>query len=355
MELKFDYTEGNHFKWGYGDEWFNSPDNNKKFKIHLGYVSRPVESFRLECIRAAKLIASKATKPIIVGLSGGSDSQMVCLSFREANVPYKAVIVCMHLDGSLINEHDIKTAYVFCEKYNVEYLEHHLNLDEYYKGQGKEYAEKYSFTGLETIVQCSTMDFVGNDYCYIMGGGDVIFSVYNNAFTPDLIHPKLQGFENLTKPVWWQSGPPVMQHMLAMGYEGTSKFFLYTPELVAAYLSDPVVKDFQQAQDAIYQIYINWHRDHKMWWKCFHLLYKPLMAIREWPEMIVVRKFTGFEHLQKKINGETLEVTYQKLLADAAGDDVKWQVVCPLIEDLAEYILTPHTHSLESTRIANTQ
>lgn len=351
MELKFEYTEGNHYKWGYGDEWFNRPDANKKFKIHLGFATKPILSFRQECIRAAKLIAEKATKPIIVGLSGGSDSQMVCLSFRAANIPYKAVIVRMYgLDGELINEHDIKTAYAFCEKYDVEYLEHHLDLDKYYRGKGKEYAETYGLTGLETIVQCSTIDFVAKDYCYIMGGGDVIFSIYHNGCTPDIVQPKLERFENLTKPVWWQSGPPVMQHMLTIGCEGTSKFFLYTPELVASYLSDPVVKDFQRTQDAIYQIYIGWHKNHKMWWKCFHMLYKPLMTFREFPEMIVVRKFTGFENLQKTVNEEMLDVTYQRILTEAAGAKVKGQIVCPLITDLLDYLLTPHTHSLEATR-----
>lgn len=355
MEPKFEYTQNNHYKWGYGDEWYNTPDNLKKFKIHLGYTTRPVERFREECIKAAKLIFSKATKPIIVGLSGGSDSQMVCLSFREAGIPYKAVIVRMlNSSGNLMNEHDIKTAYKFCEKYNVEYIEHTINLDEFYNTTGKEYAQKYGLTGSETIVQTSTMDFVCKDYCYIMAGGDIIFTVYNNSVTPDIVQPKLDGFDKMSVPVWWQSGPPVMQHMLAMGYEGTSKFFLYTPELIAAYLTDPVVEDFRRAQNAVYTTHLNWHKHPKMWWKCFHYLYKPLMTAREWPELIVTRKFTGFESLYATVDNEMLEVKYQKLLAEAAGGKSAGQAICPTIANLITYITTEHTHSLEATKYIKT-
>lgn len=352
MELAFEYTENNHFKWGFGDEWYNYPDPEKQYKIQLGYTTRPVKRFREECIHAAKLIAGKATKPIIVGLSGGSDSQMACLSFITAGIPIKVVILNM-LDnhGKLVNDHDIKNAYAFCEKYNIEYINFELNVDEFYATTGKEYAKKYGFTGVHTIIQCATMDFVGKDYCYIMAGGDIVFAPYKSYITPDVSLPLLSNLDDMVKPVWWQTPLPIMQHMITMGYEGTSKFYLYTPELIASYLTDPVVTDFLNAQDIIYEVFCKWHPNSRMWWRCFHMLFKPLMTQREWPEMLPARKYTGFEQLQGKNFNSGKEILFQKYIDEAANGVSEGQVITTPILDLISYITTPHTHNLVATKL----
>lgn len=355
MEPKFDYTHNNHFKWGYGDEWYNRADPDKQFKLQLGYTTRPVKSFREECVNAAKLIAEKATKPICIGLSGGSDSQMACLSFREAGIPYKAVIVRLYdREGDLLNEHDIKTAYKFCEKFNVEYIEHNVNIDAYYRSVGYEYAKKYGFTLIETLLQCSTMDFVCKDYCYIMAGGDIIFSPYYKSITPDIDQTSLSFNDKISAPVWIQKGSPVMQHMVEMGYEGTSKFFLYTPELIAAYLTDPIPTDFLKAKDVIYEVFFNWQKSPSIWWRCYHLMHKPLMTIREFPEMVLARKYHGFERLEGFLEGKYFQERpfdyYQDLISKAAGGITSGQAVVPLIEDLIKYVTTEHDYPLLATR-----
>lgn len=346
MELKFDYTENNHFKWGWGDEWFNEPDPNKQYKIHLGYVTRPVQSFRQECINTARLIGAKATKPIIVGLSGGSDSQMVCLSFREAGIPFKVVIVKLFTDdGELRNDHDIKTAYEFCKKFNIEWIDFDLNVDEFYATKGVEYAEKYGFTGVQVLIQCATMDFVGKDYCYIMAGGDIVMTSLLPHVAPDANLPMIPNTRG-TDLVWWQTPLPIMQHMISMGYEGTSKFYLYTPELISAYLTDPVVQDFLRARNVIYEVFMHWHPSIRMWWRLFHMLFKPMMTSREWPEMIPARKYTGFEKLQGKNYDGGQEARYQEMIDTASKGKTKGQVVVTRILDLIDYIHTPHTHNL---------
>lgn len=352
MDLAFEYTENNHFKWGFGDEWYNTPDPTKQYKIHLGYTKRPVKRFREECIITAKLIASKATKPIIIGLSGGSDSQMVCLAFREAKIPFTVVILKMiDNEGNLCNGHDIKNAYAFCEKYNIEWINFEINVDEFYTTTALEYASKYGLTGVHTILQCATMDFVGKDYCYIMAGGDIVFAPYKTYVTPDIELPTLPNLELMNKPVWWQAPLPIMQHMMAMGYEGTSKFYLYTPEIIASYLTDPVVSDFLNAQDVIYEVYCKWHPNSRMWWRCFHMLFKPLMTQREWPEMLPARKYTGFEQLQGKNFNSGKEVYWQKLINEASGGISDGQVIPTPIKDLIKYVTTPHEHNLVATRV----
>jgi hypothetical protein len=353
MQPTFEYSENNHFKWGFGDEWYNRADPNKQYKIQLGHTTRPVMRFRDECIDVARKIYAKATKPICIGLSGGSDSQMACLAFREAGIPYKVVIVRMvDRSGTITNESDIKVAYEFCEKYNVEYIEFILNLDEFYYGKGKEYAAKYGFVGFETIVQCATMDFICPDYCYIMAGGDVIMACLSNRLYPESNLPTMSYSRVWSTPTWWQPPLPVMQHMIEMGYEGTSKFFLYTPEIIASYLTDPVVKDFLNSKHVIYEVFMKWNPKWNVWWKFFQMLYKPLMTMREWPEMIAAPKLTGFENLAKIKNSNKIscQEEYQKILDTASSGITRGQAVVIPIEDLIDYVTTPHTHNLTATK-----
>jgi hypothetical protein len=351
MELKFEYTENNHFKWGFGDDgWYNAAEAGKKFRLHLGYCTRPVESFRNECIRAAKLIAEKATKPILVGLSGGSDSQMVCLAMLEAGIPFSVIIARLrNIENDIANEHDISTAFAFCEKYNVAYQTFDIDLDNYYRTTGKDYAEYYGFTDTRVIVQCAVMDYVGKNYCYIMAGGDPLLTLYHPALTPEQDTsdiPRLVG--DFIGPVWWQTPQPIMRHMMEMGYEGTSKFFLYTPELIAAYLTDEICQQFYVAQKTMYETFMIWQKTFI--WRLFQMLFKPLMTTKHWPEIVQAPKFTGFEQLEKDKKRTNF---YKYILREAAAGKSENTVIPILTADLIKYITTPHDHALESTYLVS--
>lgn len=351
MEPKFDYTLNNHFKWGFGNEgWYNEADRSGKFRLQLGYCTRPVESFREECINTARLIGQRATKPIVVGLSGGSDSQMACLSFREAGVPFSVVIARLrNKNNDIINQHDIETAYKFCDVYNVKYVNFDLDLDEYYKTTGREYASYYGFTGQQTIVQCAVMDFVGKRNCYIMAGGDPMMTLYHPSLTPEQdMSDQSPVAGNFYGPVWWQTPQPVMRHMMEMGYEGTSKFYLYTPELIAAYLTDKICQSFYASQTAMYESFMIWQK--KNFWTLFHMLFKPLMTNKHWPEIVQNRKLTGFEEVDRD---PELQKYYQYILRDAAAEKGSKSVIPIPISELINYIMTPHTHCLESVTLAD--
>jgi hypothetical protein len=359
MIPKYEYTENNHFKWGFGDEWYNEPDRLKQYKLSLGHVTRKVGTFREECIHAAKLIGEKTTKPILVGLSGGNDSQVVCLALREAGVPFSVIIVKTFDEfWNPVNEEDNQVAYEFCKKYDIEYIDYSINLDYYYRDEALDYADKYGFSQHHTIVQCAVMDYVCDRYYYIMAGGDIVFSPYVNIITPELDQPKLPGTvipDRITKSVWWQTPQPIMQLMVDKGYEGTSKFYLYTPELIASYLQHPVTTQYLENEDVILQAFTRWFpRPKDMWWRCFHMLYKPMMIKQEFPEVIQSLKRTGFEKIEtlKAPQGpRTLVGEYIKLLRDAAAGKCGGQVIATPIADLIRYINTPHTEEdcLKST------
>lgn len=359
MKLNFDYTLNNHYKWGFGDDWYNEPTQHKPYKVHIGAVTRPVKSFREECINAAKLIAEKATKPILVGLSGGGDSQVACLSFREAGIPFKVIIVHLYdVNWKEVNTHDITNAFKFCETYGIEYIEQHINLDYFYRDDGVSHAEKYGFTQLHTITQCAVIDYVSDEYCYIMAGGDIMFSPYLNFITPDVEQPRIaQSSRDLVRSCWWSGPQPILQYMIDKGCEGTTKFFMYTPELIASFLTHPVTTQYLDNEDVIVGTFTDWFKNPNGWWKCFHYLYKPMMIKQEFPEVLAVKKQTGYEVMESKTSTfDELKppmMVYQKLITTATRGCTSGQVIAIPIPDLIKYIQTPHTEGdvLTATRV----
>jgi len=346
----FPYTKNNHFKWGWADTWYGTPEPNRRYRLHLGHTTRPWASFREECMRAAADLASVTDRPILVGLSGGSDSQIVCISLGLAGVPYTALIVRYEIDGICVNQHDIATAYEFCEKYSTPYQELTVDIDRFYRDRAPALARKYCMPKLETIIQCEAMDWAGDDWCYIMGGGDIMLIPVPAHVAPTYDIPTYNNV--FTVPCWWESPVPVMHYMLDQGYHGTSKFFLYTPELIASYLSDPITQDFLKYADVLLSAYIDIEPNSSNWWKCFHYHYKPMLTLREFPEIIPNRKFTGFEELygNKYIPGK-LSVYSQILKEAVRGLNSDQKILCP-INRVLEYVTTPHdeTHCLRAYR-----
>jgi hypothetical protein len=156
-------------------------------------------------------------------------------------------------------------------------------------------------------------------------------TTYNNRFT---------------EPVWTESPVPIMQHMISNEYEGTSKFWLYTPELIASYLTDPVTQDFIKNFDVIMDSYIDLTGGSERLWKCFHYLYKPMMTTREFPELIRTKKYTGYENLYagaEKIPGKMN--VYIEMLQSAVRDLGAGQTVITSIQKLQQYVTSVHGES----------
>ena len=342
MEPVFEHTLNNHFKWGWGDEWYGSPQPDKKYKIHIGHTTRSWGSLRQESVNAARLIADRATKPIIIGLSGGSDSQMACLSFRDAGVPFKVIIVkYCYANGDVVNQHDISVAYEFCKKFNIEYLELAVDIDAFFRGRGAELARKYCMPKVETIIQTMAMDHVGKDYCFVMAGGDIM--IHSLSFKSAALYGLKTYEERFGEPCHYEQPVPILQHMIENRYEGTSKFWLYTPELIASYLTDPITQSYLNTFDVIMSAWTDQSRE-KANWKLFHWFYKPLMTYREFPELIRSKKFTGYENLYAGMNDVPSRMSvYKAILKNEVADLDSEKVVILSIDNLIKYITTPHS------------
>ena len=276
------HSHNNHYKWGFNDAWFNAPESEGYFQVSIGACSRPHSTFRDECINAARLLGESLTKPILIGLSGGSDSQVVCLSMMQANVPFTPVILkTFSSDGRVYNQFDIDGAHEFCRKYDLTPVEEDLNLDEYYMNGSMQLVHDYCLTNAEIVVQLHLVRKYKDTHAYVNGGGDPILMVKIDEDTKEC---------SLT----YSLGPtPIEQYMIDYGIEGCLKFFMYTPELIAAYLDHDVMHYYNKAKESIAP-----QRSYNYFTFCI----KPMMYAHEWPEMIRRQKNTGFEkyvHLDK--------------------------------------------------------
>jgi len=273
--MQLEYSHRNHYKWGFNDNWFNPPEADGYFQVSIGACSRPHLSFRQECINTAKLLGSQFTKPILVALSGGSDSQVVCLSLINAGVPFRPVILrLLSRHGSLYNGHDIAGAFDFCKKFNLDPIVEELDVDHYYTTTGMQLISDYCIHHPVMVVPLHLAIKYKDTHAFIIGGGDLKLTRSVDQDT---------GESFLT----FSLGPgPIQQHMVNHGIQAVQKFFMYTPEQIAAYLDHPVMHYYNNARDSL---------DGRDTLDHFINCVKPMLFSDEWPEMIQRKKNTGYE------------------------------------------------------------
>lgn len=281
-----------HYRWGWGDGWFNKGSKDTRFKIQFGSCEDGHGSFREECVRAAKLIAASFTKPTIILLSGGSDSMVVCLSYLEANLPFTPLITrTVGNDGTVFNEHDIVYAFEFCKKYGLEPIVQDLNVEEFFKERVYELSKDLNLGSPALFMHMEVIERMGHSYSYVMGGDLNLVTKAKSC----------EGTED--DPVWVVFGPTThQQYLISHGFEGITQFFDYTPELLASYLNNPIMEGFFAAHGSIYDAYKNipGMQQHD-WWLCFFLFIKPLFYHTSWPELPQRRKITGIEKYTQTI------------------------------------------------------
>lgn len=274
---KFNYSLNDHYKWGFNDNWFNAPEPDGWFQVSIGSCNRPHKSFREECIIAAKLLGENITKPIMVGLSGGYDSQVVCLSLMSAGVPFTPVVLQLfNHDGMIYNKYDNDGAFAFCKKHGLVPVVEKLNLNNYYVNELPKLVEAFCITSAEIVVQLYLVKKYQETHAYINGGGDPILLKTTDPET---------GIEHTI----YQLGPtPIEQYLIENNLEGCLKFFMYTPEQIAAYLNHPIFHYYNNIRSAI---------DDKSGYTFFTYCVKTMMYTAEWPELLVRKKYTGFEKI----------------------------------------------------------
>jgi hypothetical protein len=270
----FEYSYNDHYKWGFNDNFFNRPEREGWFQVQLGSCERPHGTFREECINSARLLGERLDKPIRAGLSGGSDSQVVCLSLMEAGVPFTPTALRLNsMDGRFLNKFDIDGAFEFCEKHNLELDVVELDLDYWYTRRYMQLVNDYCIISPEISVQLYLVEKFRDTHCYINGGGD------------PMIFKKTD--EDGVSSLCYELGPtPIEQYMMDEGIHGCLKFFMYTPEQIASYFDHPIFHMYNASRDSM--------RDLSSY-GYFTNVIKPMMYAQEFPELISRVKNTGFE------------------------------------------------------------
>lgn len=313
-ELKFQYSKDNHYRWGWGDddtEWFNEPDYTQPFKMTFGRCSRTPLSFREECILATEHLVGQVDRPVYVGLSGGLDSQVVCVTLMELGIKFTPCIIAM--DGNE-NLHDVLNAKTFCEKYGLEYKMFKIDMYQFYSQFCPSIVDRYKITNARTIMQLWLEQYT-RDGIFIMAGGDLQLTRYKIGeaqydATAGAIINSLSSVAPMTKCTWGSHPTPILQHLISQGTFGTTKYFMYTPEQIASVVLSPEVEAFVGIQDVLFSTAFV---PRKKFWLLFNYIPKSQLYNRNFPELILNPKYHGFEFVEK-------DVEYKRLRAQTISE-----------------------------------
>lgn len=300
-DLKFQYSKDNHYRWGWGTddtEWFNEPDYEQPFKMTMGRCERKPLSFREECVLATEHLVGQVDRPIYVGLSGGLDSQVVCITLMELGIKFTPCIIVMDDNHNI---HDVLNAKSFCEKYGLEYKLFKINMYEFYSEYCPAIVDRYKITNARTIMQLWLEQYT-RDGIFIMAGGDLQLTRYKIGepkydLTNGMMVNTLSSAAPMTTCTWGSSPTPILQHLISQGTLGTTKYFMYSPELIASVVLSPEVESFVGIQDILFSTAFV---PRNKFWLLFNYIPKSQLYKRNFPELILNPKYHGFEFVEKE-------------------------------------------------------
>ena len=272
------YSKEEHFQFFWLNKgslsklWAVAESFQEDFVVKFGAVARPPSSFRSECIKSAVDIASSAKKPIGIMMSGGIDSEIIALSMIETGVKPACISIVFEED---LNLHDISYAEKFCRRYDLSHLKIEINLREFLKKNGELegffHRERVLFSHRPLIMKAIQKL---PDFHYIIGDGDIMLKREKINNKKELCLVKEPSFT------------PIFRFLENSNYEGTPRFFSYSPEQLLAFLcSDLVTKYRRVLIDSDFSL------------KTIEEFKTFLFSIW-WPELESRPKYTGYEQVE---------------------------------------------------------
>ncbi len=219
-------TRDNHFKYYYNGVPFSfRKSEDDVFAVSHGPVSRPVKSWREECLLTAQEIYETYPKPINVLLSGGMDSEVVVRSFVESGINIQVNIIEFE-DG--LNKHDIQFAFDACAEMKITPKIIPLNIRKFWKNEVWDYADLISSPSpmLATLFWASDQ----LDGTVVIGGGDGYFK--RNEGSNVFYEWETEVFYSLYR--WF----------VKRKRDGVPAFFQYNSEQMLAFMLDQAVLNF---------------------------------------------------------------------------------------------------------------
>ncbi len=229
-------THEQHFEFGYVRRGSFLPfvlreSSEDTWTVRYGRAKRYPMSFRSECLATAKVIQKAAKQPIHVLFSGGIDSEVALRSFHEAGVPVTAAILKFKDD---LNLHDYSWAVLTCEELQIPYKLYELDLHSFWSStEAARFADETQCISPQLIATMWLIDQC-EGFC-VLGSGEN----YLQDLGPDSRRPGWYLSEKEKVAAWYR-------HFMIRGREGCPGFFQYTPELMLAWLLDPMARQLWQ-------------------------------------------------------------------------------------------------------------
>ena len=236
------WTQNNHLKFGYNDEWFNHHySNNDRFHVGYGTVDpNNVGTWREEHIRAAKLIRASTDKPICIMMSGGMDAELAAAAFIEAGIEFS--VATLEFNDPYRNSHETICAKKFCERFGIEQTMYELDLDDFLE-DALDYAKQSRiFEGFRATKFWLADQIVAKGYYPIIGQGELYMlrgSEMEETYKADLFKVRNEYEDDKWYLVEKESVFGWNKHFLSNDIEGCPAFFQYTPEQMYSFLLDP--------------------------------------------------------------------------------------------------------------------
>jgi asparagine synthetase B (glutamine-hydrolysing) len=201
---------------------YNYQDNI--LDINFKPLSKEVGSFYEECLNTARYIRASTDKPIIVCLSGGIDSEIICRSFMAAGIDF-SVITARHKNYT--NTFDINYAIRFCKEYNIPMNIIELDIEDYFtNGIEKHISEGYKAINIYRyflLFMLDTVDKMGG--CAVMGDGPQVYYTINDEIC-------IKYDAGMLAPLEWCKNNNACHFPI---------FFQTTPEIMYAYQKHPLI------------------------------------------------------------------------------------------------------------------
>lgn len=263
---------------------------------------RPVGHLREECVARASEISQSTTEPISVHLSGGYDSEILALSFLEAQVPFQAV----SFTYSSGNDHDLAWAREFCVRQNVPHREIPFDDVAFMQGEAVELMRQYQVPEPFTAFEIKRIQMTPG--YSVLGNGD-----------PDLVCDFNRSLSDSVDVRSYRSDSVVFDYQKRSDRAGCFAFFRSSPEIFYSFLSDPIV-----------QIWV--HEAHSLrmpelaWWKYY--VYK-----KQWPQLRRRNKATGYERFAPSYLALARRMMSDPSCVDLESRTNYWQAIGELKPD----------------------
>lgn len=281
------FTHNNHLKFGWGSGLYNFDDKNEQFWETVGPAEYIPVSYKEECLRAARLISEAATKPIMIFLSGGVDSEVVARSFIDIGVYFEVVTTNILYNGEIVNVHDTRYTSEFIKHHNlkshtvdIEYKDVVDRLTKIRETQNS--STPYYKISVAYLCQIEMFEQFCQDYHCVIGAG---------GGGRSLVRYRANGGPSDKYGVYCDdSSSNVAAFELSFRASAdVTLFFWYTPEMLLAWLLDTDVSHWIKYEKALAGAHSRMNN---------HAL-KSFVFYKIWPDMEIREKLGGFEKISE--------------------------------------------------------